>query len=305
MKMKVDQAKKSSYLKWGMIALLLLLLLFGYTPLGKSFWHAVNARFGMASFTAALSPDDLHVHIINVGKADAIYIEAPMGKVLLDCGTADQADTVLRYLRSRETDELDAVFISHADSDHAGGLPKISSALPVHHIYESPEGESIGKTLPPDENEKLSRVTVGERYTFGELTLDVLTPLKAYESANNNSMVLLLTYQNFSMLLCGDMEEKAENDFLEAYPDLTVDVLKVAHHGSDTSTGADFLAQIAPKYGVISVGEDKSDLPRNVVLKRMQDAGVSIYRTDQDGSVVFSTDGDRIQILSENKRSTK
>ena len=133
------------------------------------------------------------------------------------------------------------------------------------------------------------------------MVLEVLAPLECYDNTNDNSIVFRLTYGDFSMLFCGDIEEKAERRLLQSGADLTADVLKVAHHGSATSTSAELLEAVCPKYAVISAGEDRNDLPRNAVLKRLADRNTAVFRTDRDGSVVFSTDGNEVRIITENQ----
>ncbi len=135
------------------------------------------------------------------------------------------------------------------------------------------------------------------------MTFEVLGPLQDYAESNNDSTVFRLQYDGFSMLFCGDMEAQAERDLLEGGAALRADVLKVAHHGSDTSTSAALLEAVQPRYAVISSGEDRSMLPRNAVLQRLHTAGAEIFRTDTDGAVVFSAADGKISVITENGRS--
>lgn len=278
-------------------------LVFGYTPPGKAMWAALMRAAGLAHFTASLPEDALHVHVIDVGKADAILLESPDANVLVDCGTAEAAENVLRYLAARGIDRLDAVWISHPDDDHCGGLPAVLQTVPADAVVESPVGESISGMTALPQAVPLRRAAVGERYAYGAMTFEVLGPLQDYAESNNDSTVFRLQYDGFSMLFCGDMEAQAERDLLAGGAALRADVLKVAHHGSDTSTSAALLEAVQPRYAVISSGEDRSMLPRNAVLQRLHTAGAEIFRTDTDGSVVFSAADGKISVITENGRS--
>ena len=285
------------------IAAAVAVLVFGYTPPGKAMWAALMRAAGLAHFTASLPEDALHVHVIDVGKADAILLESPDANVLVDCGTAEAAEDVLRYLAARGIDRLDAVWISHPDDDHCGGLPAILQTVPADAVVESPVGESISGMTALPQAVPLRRAAVGERYAYGAMTFEVLGPLQDYAVSNNDSTVFRLQYDGFTMLFCGDMEAQAERDLLEDGAALRADVLKVAHHGSDTSTSAALLEAVQPRYAVISSGEDRSMLPRNTVLQRLHTAGAEIFRTDTDGAVVFSAADGKISVITENGRS--
>lgn len=278
-------------------------LVFGYTPPGKAMWTALMRAAGLAHFAASLPEDALHVHVIDVGKADAILLESPDANVLVDCGTAEAAEDVLRYLAARGIDRLDAVWISHPDDDHCGGLPAVLQTVPADAVVESPVGESISGMTALPQAVPLRRAAVGERYAYGAMTFEVPGPLQDYAESNNDSTVFRLQYDGFTMLFCGDMEAQAERDLLEDGAALRADVLKVAHHGSDTSTSAALLEAVQPRYAVISSGEDRSMLPRNAVLQRLHTAGAEIFRTDTDGAVVFSAADGKISVITENGRS--
>ena len=297
------RSNRKKRLRVACIAAAAAVLVFGYTPPGKAMWAALMRAAGLAHFTASLPEDALHVHVIDVGKADAILLESPDANVLVDCGTAEAAEDVLRYLAARGIDRLDAVWISHPDDDHCGGLPAVLQTVPADAVVESPVGESISGMTALPQAVPLRRAAVGERYAYGAMTFEVLGPLQDYAESNNDSTVFRLQYDGFSMLFCGDMEAQAERDLLEGGAALRADVLKVAHHGSDTSTSAALLEAVQPRYAVISSGEDRSMLPRNAVLQRLHTAGAEIFRTDTDGAVVFSAADGKSSVITENGRS--
>ena len=131
------------------------------------------------------------------------------------------------------------------------------------------------------------------------MTLEVLSPAQCFASENDASVVFLLRYGDFTMLFCGDMEEKAEQALLQSGKSLQADVLKAAHHGSDSSNSRELIDAVKPQYAVISAGRDRNLLPRSTVLKRFEEAGVVCYRTDLDGTVVIAADGELIEIITE------
>ena len=149
----------------------------------------------------------------------------------------------------------------------------------------------------------MRRTAAGEYFAYGGMRLEVLGPLEDYAEANDSSVVFRLQYGDFSMLFCGDIEEAAEQALLKSGAPLRADVLKVAHHGSNTSTSAALLEAVRPRYAAISSGEDRNLLPRNAVLKRLDAAGAEVFRTDTDGTVVFSAAQGEIAVTTENGRS--
>ena len=268
----------------GALVLVLLLLAFCYTPPGRAMWTELRRACGLLPFAQSLPDADLTVYVIDVGKADAILIETPEGAVLSDCATAEQAKTVLRVLKQRNIQKLRAVWISHADSDHVGGLTQILREVPAEEVVSSMYTELTGETV-----------------SYGEAEFRVLAPLEDLESTNENSLVYKLCCKEFSMLFCGDIEEKAERLLLDIYGDtLRADVLKVPHHGSASATSDALLEAVQPQYAVISSGEDRNLLPRNETLKRLADHGVGIFRTDENGGIAILTDGAETKIYTEN-----
>lgn len=141
--------------------------------------------------------------------------------------------------------------------------------------------------------------TPGSVYSLGGAKLTFLAPLREYDNTNDSSLVFKLSYGDFTALFCGDMEEEAEEDLVASGIDLNVDLLKVSHHGSNTSSTKKFLKAVSPRYAVISVGPDKNNLPQKKVLRRLENFDAEIYRTDIDGTVIFSYDGEAITVYTE------
>ena len=282
----------------GALVLVLLLLAFCYTPPGRAMWTELRRACGLLPFAQSLPDADLTVYVIDVGKADAILIETPEGAVLSDCATAEQAKTVLRVLKQRNIQKLRAVWISHADSDHVGGLTQILWEVPAEEVVTSMYTELTG--LPEDQT--VRTVSAGETVSYGEAEFRVLAPSEDLESTNENSLVYKLCYKKFSVLFCGDIEEKAERLLLDMYGDtLRAESFEVRTGRSSASATSDALLEaVQPQYAVISSGEDRNLLPRNETLKRLADHGIEIFRTDENGGIAILTDSAETKIYTEN-----
>ena len=139
----------------------------------------------------------------------------------------------------------------------------------------------------------------GNSFSIGQLNLMFLGPVQAGNDTNNNSIILKLVYGKTKFLLTGDAEKEEEQSLLAAGEDLGADVLKVGHHGSDTSTTSEFLDAVRPKYAAISVGSDSNNLPKATVSRRLADDGISVYRTDINGTIIFLSNGRNISVKTE------
>lgn len=252
--------------------------------------------------TQSASPtgDGLTVHFIDVGQADCALLKCGSEYVLIDGGNVEDSSLVVSYLQKQGVEELAAVICTHAHEDHVGGLPGVLAVFPTEAVYAPTrtyssncfddfvyytDQQGLSVTIPE----------VGDTFTFGGATVEVLGPVKQYADTNNTSIVLMVTYGENRFLFTGDMETSAETDLIESGANLKADVLKVGHHGSDTSTGYRFLYEAAPTYAVISVGEGNSyGHPHEVPLSRLEDAGCVIYRTDELGTITAFSDGSEI-----------
>ncbi len=273
--------------------IILLLLASSYIPTIQNGWKALLHAAKLVPFAESFSNDGLKIHVLDVGKADAILIETEENAVLVDSATHEQSGKIRDYLESRDITGLDALVLSHGDSDHIGGADELLRDIPVGEILCSAYS-TVTDSFPT-----AVCMRTGDVREYGDLFLEILGPETKFETENDNSLVFRLHYGDFTMIFCGDIESDAENALLISGQDLRADVLKAAHHGSNTSSSTAFLSAVSPKYAVISVGEDTSLLPRNAVLKRMSDAGIEFFRTDKQGTVVLSVDGEDIIINTE------
>ncbi len=255
----------------------------------------------------------LIVHYIDVGQADSILLESSNEFILIDGGNRDDGDLVVTYLEEQGVKELNAVICTHAHEDHVGGLPSVLAVYPTAAVYAPTNTYSsniFDKFLYYTDQQGLE-ITIpspGDMLTLGEAELTVLGPVKSYPDANNTSIVIKAAYGDTSFLFTGDMEKEAESDMLDYWGtemEWHADVLKVGHHGSDTSSGYRFLNEVMPTYGVIPVGENNDyGHPHREPMDRLRQAGVIALRTDKLGHIVAWSDGERVEFTWEHQNAS-
>lgn len=252
--------------------------------------------------------EKLTVHYLDVGQADCTLLECGGEYMLIDGGNIGDGQKVISYLQNMGVEELKAVVCTHAHEDHVGGLPAVLAVYPVKQVF-APTKTYASKVF--DDflyyvDQQRLEVTIpapGDTMTLGQAQITVLGPVKSYAETNDTSIVMKVVFGQTSFLFTGDMEVLAENDMLDSGADVKADVLKVGHHGSDTSTGYRFLYEVDPTYAVIPVGEDnKYGHPNDIVLSRLSDAECTIFRTDHLGTVVAVSDGNEITFTWENQK---
>lgn len=252
-------------------------------------------------------PDgEMAVHFLDVGQGDCSLIVLPSGKtVLIDASVKDEADSILEYLSNQKVARIDYFVLTHPHADHIGSAQKIVEAL------------DIGKVVMPDVTtdtatfEKLLLAIdkkdipihiakAGEIISLGNANMKILGPIKKTDDLNNMSIVLRLDYGKTSFMFTGDAEEPSEKDMLKEYSEaeFRADVLKVGHHGASTSTSFDFLSAIKPKYAIISCGKDNSyGHPHTETINSLNKLGITYFRTDKVGNIIFSSDGEKVTLL--------
>ena len=261
--------------------------------------------FSFGSFAASKS---LKLHFIDVGQADCILAQFPNGSnLLIDAGNREDASLITSYLLKQKVKKINVLVATHPHEDHIGGMAAVVSNFEIGQIY-MPKVSNTTTTFKQlllaikAKNLKVTSAKAGVKLTLdSKIQCQMLAPNSVkYEDLNDYSPVFKLNYGKNSFLFTGDAARESEKEMLELGMDLKVDLLKIGHHGSNTSTTEKFLAAAAPVYAVISVGKDNDyGHPGSYTMKRLQKAGIKIYRTDQQGTIIAVSDGKSIKITTE------
>jgi competence protein ComEC len=260
----------------------------------------------------AMPDDNVHVTFLDVGQGDAILISRGSRQILIDGGPSPQAVTLGLGREMPFWDRtIDVVVTTHPEADHLTGLVEVARRYRVEQVIEGQaDNESAlwqawDRTLA-ERGIPRTTAAIGQRISLGDgVTIEVLNPSGAADwqtSLNDRSIVLKVTVGKVSFLLTGDVEEAAETDMITRRADLASTVLKVAHHGSDTSTSEAFLALVRPQVAVVSVGKDNAYAqPSPSVTARLESllGPANLYRTDRNGTIEFITDGQRLWVKTE------
>lgn len=242
----------------------------------------------------------LTVTWLDVGQGDAAVIQCGGQSMLIDGGKPEKSSYMYAWLQQHGLSYLDVIVATHVDADHIGGLSGALNYASVGTAYcpvttgTTETFQSFVKYLA-QRGKQITVPTAGETFALGGAQVQILGPLHRAEDSNDNSIVLKVSFGATSFLFTGDAERAEEQDLLNAGVNLQSTVLKVGHHGSDTSTSYPFLRAVAPQYAVISVGAGNSyGHPTEAVLSRLRDAGVTTFRTDMQGEITAVSDGQTI-----------
>lgn len=269
-------------------------------------------------FLPAVQPGELELTAIDVGQGDSLLVCFPDSKLMLIDGGGTLSfgrsarprfdtgeDVVSPYLWSRSIRKLDVVALTHAHDDHARGLPAVIENFHPAELWTgaTPQSEAWFNVLSKARSERVAvrPMRYGDQYDFGGAHIEVLSPPPAYVPAaapkNDDSLVLRITYGNRSFLLTGDMERPMERRLLGSATDIRADVLKVGHHGSNTSSTNPFLDSVTPRYAIISDGFANSfHHPSEQVLMRLGEHRAEVLRTDRQGLITIRTNGHNLTV---------
>lgn len=249
--------------------------------------------------------DLLKVHYLDVGQGDSIFIELPNNEtMLIDAAESYQSENIINYLKNLNYQKIDYVIGTHPHTDHIGGLKDIINTFEIGKIY-MPKVVSTTKTYESllmaikDKNLKINTAKAGTSIIDTDaLKINILAPTNStYTELNNYSVVTKITYGTTKFLFMGDAEKLSENEIKE---NVTADVIKIGHHGSNTSSSINFIKKVNAKYGIISVGlNNKYNLPKEETITNWENSGTKIYLTSINGTITAISDGTNIKIESE------
>lgn len=242
----------------------------------------------------------LSVHFIDVGQGDCIYINQGEYNMLIDAGNNEDGEKLVSYLKSLNVNGFDYVIGTHPHEDHIGGMDDIINNFEIENYY-MPDKLSTTKTfedvLDALDAKGLSYNVpkIDDEFKLGDATFKVIYSGDDTNDINDSSIVLKMTYGDNSFLFTGDATSNVEEIILNK--DIKSDVLKVAHHGSSYSSTTEFLDKVNPKYAVISVGTNNSyNHPASITLQKLSNRDITVYRTDLDGTIIFTSDGTNLSV---------
>ncbi len=242
------------------------------------------------------------MYFMDVGQADCCLIRCDNEYMLIDGGNNDDGDMLCEYLESKGIDSLKYVVATHPHEDHVGGLDDVLYEIGADMVIipDCDHSSINGANLLNGAEYCGAQVVyaeVGADYTIGNGSFEVLGPVNIADDMNANSVCVRFDYGNASALFTGDAERSEEEAMLNLGLLSDVDILKVGHHGSSEASSYSFLRTTMPEYAVISCGEGNMyGHPHDEAVSRLEDSGATIYRTDEMGGVVFSTNGDNIKV---------
>ena len=252
------------------------------------------------------SAEELIIHYLDVGQADATILQCGDEVMMIDGGESADSSLIYSFLtKTLGITHIDYMIATHPHADHIGGLSGALNACSVGVVYspvrsyDSKQFSSLVK-YTQKQGRDLTVPEVGDSFAYGDAQVQFLSPVMEYNNVNDCSIVVRITHGSNTFLFAGDAEWEAEHDMLSFGYDLSATLLKVGHHGSDTSSSYVFLREVMPKYAVISCGEGNSyGHPTEAVLSRLRDVGAQVFRTDLQGDVVFVSDGTTLSFGTE------
>jgi competence protein ComEC len=243
----------------------------------------------------------LKLHFIDVGQADSILIESGDKSMLIDAGNNPDGDDVVNYIKGLGIKKLDVVVGTHAHEDHIGGMDTVIKSFDIGQII-MPKAGNTTKTFEDvltaiaAKGLKITSPVPGSEIKLNSATAKIVAPNGSdYKDLNDSSVAIKLTFGENSFMLMGDAEAVSEKEILAKGFDIKADLIKVGHHGSSSSTTQEFLNAVNPKYAVISVAKGNDyEHPHKPTMDKLKAKGIKVYRTDELGTIVATSDGKSI-----------
>lgn len=269
----------------------------------------VSGLFVNANVTKAAEKSTFWVEFIDVGQGDCALIQCDGHYMMIDGGPSKASSTVYTILKNKGIKTIDLMIATHPDEDHIGGLSgalnysSVGTVLSPVTSYDTKTFNSLSKYVTK-QGKNFTVPKAGDVYNLGSARINIIGPINNSSDSNNQSIVLKVTYGSTSFIFTGDAEEEEESSILRKFKGLECDVLKVAHHGSDSSTSNAWLKATKPTYAVIPVGKNNYGHPTQNTIDKITRTGAIIYRTDLQGDITFVSDGKKLSVETEKNASS-
>ncbi len=271
---------------------------------------SVYGSTSVNTYIPPVSPvaNELTVTFYDVGKADFILIQTEGKTAIIDTGYSDNWELVEQALNENGVKTVDYLIATHPDKDHIGCMNKVMKNYTVTTLYMCPleaDSKEYKKMMKASSENGVAvrKANVGDTFTLGKAEFLTLSPDAELVDAgdeNEASVVLLMTYENVKMLFSADAQLEAEKKIVSSGVDISADVIKIGHHGSEQSSSESYLKKVGAKYAVISTGErDGEKVISSDTVDKLNGIGSVIFRTDLQGTVTVKTDGENIEFETE------
>ncbi len=249
--------------------------------------------------------DSAQFHFIDVGQGDCTLITNGESSILVDCGTYESGGKLCEYLKNLGIKSIDYLIGTHPHEDHLGGSSAVLRLFDVKNVFLNGEMSSsyfFERMVDVLEQKNITPYIpeIGETYTSGPFEFEFLSPETDFGDENHNSLVVMVKYKDIKALITGDIERPVESYLVNHDKNLSADILKVSHHGSRNGSSSEFLRKVNPAIAVIQCGKDNSyGHPHYETLKRLENTKAALLRTDEEGTIVIRTDGEKLYNASE------
>ncbi len=271
-------------------------------------WEDVYQKVGLKT-DSDIENYPLSVHFIDVGQGDCIFIKLGDSTMLIDSGEKNNDEKIIKYLRNNGVVKIDYIVTTHPHSDHIGAMPSIIENFNVKNIIMPRLSEQNMPTTKGYENFLIAVKNSGanviaatpfNEYELRDANFAILSPANQSKNLNNMSIVIKLSFGDTSFLFTGDAESQIEQELLSSGYDIRSNVLKLGHHGSNTSNTERFLQAVNPSFSIISCGKDNSyGHPHEEVVELLNKYDINYKRTDENGTIVVGSDGSNLTYITE------